>query len=90
MTTYNSEIVSVNGEFFDKTATAIEYITNNYADWCGVRFMDTTLVSVEHGDDGNIWVKYTRDDMDYDDNNLSEEPYEIKYHDFVVTLPALV
>lgn len=90
MATYNSEMVSVNGEFFDTMHTAIEYITSNYADWCGVRFLDTTLVSVEMGEDGNVWVKYTHDDMDYADNNLCEEPYEIKYHDIVVNLPALV
>lgn len=90
MTTYNSEMISVGKSFFDTVDTAIEYITANYDKWCGVNFMSTTLVSVERGDDGNVWVKYTQDDLDLADYSLCEESFEIKYHEIIVTLPALV
>ena len=82
---YQAQAVTVNGVLFDTLSTALAYITENYAEWCGRGFTETTLVSVEHdSNDSTVWVKYTHDDEDY--ANLGEEQFDIKYLEIITTV----
>lgn len=73
---YRADAVNVEGTLFESLPTAVSYITDNYREWCGLgNFTDTTLVSVEVGVDGAVWVKYTLDEDDYADDPERVEPY---------------
>ena len=80
MTTfYDKDIVSVDKQLFQSTSCAIEYITENYRDWCQIgRYTETTLVSVEHHD-GNIVVRYTLDEEDFVEDPEREEYFDIRH-----------
>lgn len=88
MATYRySEMVSVNDVYFENMDCALGFIAQEYAEWCMVKFMDTTLVSVTFERDGNVWVSYTMNDDDFADDPLREESFSVRYHELVVTVP---
>lgn len=82
---YRADAVKVEDSYFDSLDTAIAYITSNYAAWCLVDFMDTTLVGVEY-DDGAVWVEYTLDDEDFADDNKRREPFTVERLEMVTTV----
>lgn len=82
---YRADAVKIENSYFESLETAIAYITNNYAEWCLVNFMDTTLVSVEY-DDGAVWVEYTLDDEDFADDNKRREPFYVNGFDLITAV----
>ena len=82
---YRADAVTVNDVLFESLPTALAYITDNYAEWCGIRHADTTLASVEY-ENSTVWVKYTHDDVDDADYNISEEPFDVKYLEIITTV----